>query len=167
MHEILTCGNNFLILISVKTSLLELLFCFLLQLRISHSITESFCPNTTDLSPCLCINNYANGKCDISCENNEPFDLASVFAKISEDPRVLNTTYNELFLSDNTITELPNQAIGKVKFEKILVAKSCYNLKRIHQQAFESSSRTTRILQINGLDIDINATAPYSLVGLV
>ena len=54
-----------------------------------------------------------------------------------------------------------------IQLHKIRVTSSCSSLKRIHQQAFESSSRTTRILWIDGLDIDINATAPYSLLDLV
>ena len=125
------------------------------------------CPNPEVISPCKCNNERGDpGFIEIRCWTNETIDIKKILSKASEDPDVVNTVFDILYIKEAKITELPEGATGKLRFKNVFIVPDVKSLQRIHSKAFASSQDTIREFNVLATNVT-NGPAPYSLVDLI
>ena len=144
-----------------------MILIFASALTFTQCLAAKKCPKAEDLSP-ACICDVYHEFTAIRCRTDKEFDLKKMFTRLSRDAEIVNTVYDLLTLDiDNKkFTEIPEDAIGNIKFQAVEVGYKSNYVKRIHSKAFQSSNELMKSFRI---DVRINATdsAPYSPIDLV
>jgi hypothetical protein len=120
------------------------------------------CPKPEVLSPCKCDSNDEE-YFQINCITGETIDIKKILTKASQDPDVVNTIFDRLYISPANNTEFPEGTTGKLRFKEVRIE---HILQRIHSKAFASSQDTMVDLTIYKANFT-NGPAPYSLVDLI
>ena len=103
-------------------------------IMIQNILPSQQCPSPQMLEPCTCDDTE---DATIICGGDQPIDLESVFDKLSKLTKK-KKYFEELLIRNTAITELKENVIKDVKFEKIFIDRA-HSLRRIDPNAFIGS----------------------------
>jgi hypothetical protein len=121
-----------------------------------------YCPKSEELYPCQCGEQTGV----ISCQVNQPLNLASIFNKVSKDLRTVEEKYEAFVLTNNKIEAIPENALGKLNFNAIIIREECSALFKIHSNAFAHQAKTTTLLVVSAKYV-ISGDPPYSFYDFI
>jgi hypothetical protein len=90
------------------------------------------CPKADLLKPCNCVEDV------ISCGGNNPIDLKTIFHGLSSKLKNDQKHFKQFYLTNEAITQLPENAFEDITFEKIEI-RNASKLSLIHTKAFDGT----------------------------
>jgi len=143
--------------------LIGLSLLFIVLFCLVPTCLTGYCPKAEDLYPCECIEQFVTY---IRCDTKQPFNLTSIFSKISKDPRAVQEKYEYIEIRNGKMVEISEYALGKLNFKRIEIDEGYFGLRKIHSNAFSYQAQNSITLNIKANYI-ISGPAPYSFYDLV
>ncbi|CAG2120737.1 unnamed protein product, partial [Medioppia subpectinata] len=143
-----------------------LILCGVIGAVICRSISTK-CPEPEVIHPCIC--DYESKTYEtllrIQCLGDEELDLIRVFTNLSQTLKGMNKKFNEFYLNNTRITELPANVFSDIGFKMVRI-EGASRLTRIHSQAFNGTQHTITSLYINATPVQ-NSGPDYDLFGAI